>query len=310
MFCDANVKKKFLSLIPKGRLSNVELAKLGNSINATKLYNALKAMNPNAVPGEDGLTVNFYLTYWDLLSPYLIDSYLFAFHVGYLSIMQRRGLIRLLPKKDRNPLIVSSWRPITLLNVDYKILTKLFSVRLATVLPKLIHPDQKGFTAGRSIHENLIDMQTLLSLGDELTTDGFCILLDIQKAFDTIGWGFIQSVLIQYQLPDDFIHWFDIFYSYKELYILNNGFISDVLCPARGVAQGCGISPLFFVLALKVLTLSIRGSRKLHGLNPQFKNKKVNFLADDGVLFLKWTKNAFEELLSIYMTLLPFQTYV
>ena len=150
--------------------------------------------------------------------------------------------------------------------MDYKILTKVFSLRLSSVLPKLIHHDQKGFIKGRSIYENLLDIQALMTMCDNMDSETMLILLDIEKAFDSIGWDFIKSVLIQYQLPDSFIRWFEIFYTDKELRILNNGCMSEAISPKRGVAQGCGISPLFFILALEVLTLAIRDNQNIEGI--------------------------------------------
>ena len=205
----------------------------------------------------------------------------------------------MLPKKDKNPLFVSSWRPITLLNVDYKILTKLFAKCLAKFLPKLIHNDQKGFIAGRSIHDNLLDIQALLTTCDNLNTEGMLVLLDIQKAFDSIGWSFIKSVLITFDFPDEFIRWFDIFYAGKVLHIINNGHISEAIHPTRGVAQGCGISPLFFVLALETLALAIRNNPRIQGITVGGVSKKINLLADDGLLALKWAQSTFNEMVQV-----------
>ena len=258
-------------------MSLTDKAYLDQPITLNELHNSLKAMNMGAVPGEDRLTVNFFLTFWDLVKGLLHASYLYAFDTGFLSITQRRGLIRFLPKKDKKPLFVSSWRPITLLNVDYKILTKLFARRLAKFLPNLVHKDQKWFIAGCTIHENLLDIQALLSAYDNLNTEGMLILLDIQKAFDSIGWSFIRSVLVTFEFPDSFLRWFDIFYARKELRVINNGYMSAPIFLSQGVAQGCGILPLFYVLAFEILALAIRDNPLIKGISINGVSKKSTF---------------------------------
>ena len=112
-----------------------------------ELHEALSKMKKSSVPDEDSLTVNFYLTDWNLVKDLLFTSFRHSFHTGHLSIRQRSGMIRLIPKKDKDPTLVASWRPITLLNIDYKMLTKLFTLQLAVSLPDLIHSDQKGLSS-------------------------------------------------------------------------------------------------------------------------------------------------------------------
>ena len=70
---------------------------------------------------------------------------------GQFSTSQRRGIIKLIPKKGAEPYFVKNWRPITLLNSDYKIAAKAIANRLQNVLPKLIDSDQTGFFKGRFI---------------------------------------------------------------------------------------------------------------------------------------------------------------
>ena len=78
-----------------------------------------------------------------------------AYEVGELSISQRRGVITLIPKDESDLVDLQNWRPITLLNTDYKIASKALARRIETILPKLIHPDQTGFIKGRYVGENL-----------------------------------------------------------------------------------------------------------------------------------------------------------
>ena len=116
-----------------------------------ELHETLISYSKNKSPGIDGLTAELYLSFWDLVGPLLLDVYNEAFQEGILPENMRVGLITLLEKKDKNRLLIENWRPITLLGVDYRLLSKCLGGRLKRVLPKLIHPDQNGFVPGGSI---------------------------------------------------------------------------------------------------------------------------------------------------------------
>ena len=103
------------------------------------------SFSDNKSPGEDGFTKEFYQTFFDLLCKDLLNSYIEAFQQGSLSISQRRGTITLIPKEEFNLTDLKNWRPITLLNIDYKIISKVLAKRVEKCLPKLIHSDQTGF---------------------------------------------------------------------------------------------------------------------------------------------------------------------
>ena len=113
------------------------------------MRNALKGFQNNRSPGEDGFTKEFYEAFFDLLGNALLESFNAGFENGTLSVSQRRGIISLIPKDENNLTTLSNWRPITLLNVDYKIIAKVIARRIESVLPKLIHSDQTGFIKGR-----------------------------------------------------------------------------------------------------------------------------------------------------------------
>ncbi len=115
-------------------------------------------------PGSDGLTTEFYKMYWNEIKQYYVDSINFSFENGSLTELQKQGIITLLPKKDKNALIIDNWRPISLLNVDYKIATKVIANRIKNVLNSLIDANQTGFLKGRYIGENV---RTIIELIEE-----------------------------------------------------------------------------------------------------------------------------------------------
>jgi len=101
-------------------------------------------MDSDKTPGTDGLPAEFYKVFWKDISALLISSFNCAFESGYLSVTQRRGFIKLIPEKDPELYFVKNWRPITLLNTDYKIVAKAIANQIKLVLPNLINNDQSG----------------------------------------------------------------------------------------------------------------------------------------------------------------------
>ena len=111
---------------------------------------SLKQMAKGKSPGLDGLSAEFYLAGQDL-----VESLNYAFECGELTISQRRGIITLIPKKSKDKTVLDNWRPISLLNTDYKIATKAIALRISKILPDIIHSDQTGYVKKRFIGQNI-----------------------------------------------------------------------------------------------------------------------------------------------------------
>ena len=120
-------------------------------------------MANNKSPGVDGFTTEFYKCFWSDLKLPLYKSYLYSFEHGKLSDDQRRGLLNLIPKPNKDLRLLKSWRPVSLLATDYKILTKALSIKLQKVIPSLINSDQVGYIKGRNICENIRIIEDLIS---------------------------------------------------------------------------------------------------------------------------------------------------
>ena len=110
-----------------------------------------------------------------------VASLNYAFNSGTLSIIQRRWIISLIPKKDKDTSLLENVRPIWLLNVDYKILTKVISKRLEKLLPKIINPDQTGYVKGRYIGENVRLIQDIMFYTKRMNSPGIAIFLDFRS---------------------------------------------------------------------------------------------------------------------------------
>ena len=104
---------------------------------------ALKSMASEKTSGSNGLP--FYKVLWNDLAEILLSTLNFPFETRHLSISQRRGIVKLVPKKDAKLALIKNWRPLTLLSCDYKIASKGIASRIKSFLPKLISDAQTGF---------------------------------------------------------------------------------------------------------------------------------------------------------------------
>ena len=118
-----------------------------------------------------------------------------GYSIGKLSITQRQGIITCIPKGDKPRHFLKNWRSITLLNVIYKIASGCIANRLKSVLPKLISSDQTGFISGRYIGENTRLIYDIMDHVDKEYIPGLLLIVDFEKAFDSISWEFIADVL-------------------------------------------------------------------------------------------------------------------
>ena len=169
----------FTSDLEMPRLTAGEQASQVLVLSLEEILTTVKLLQNNKTPGEDGLTKEFYETFFNLIGKHLLDSYHESFRNGQLSISQRRGVISLIPKEDTSTLELGKWRPITLLNVDYKILARIIGKRIESSLPNIIHSDQTGFIKGGYIGQNVRLLNDLMEYTEvnKLPTFYFSLIL-------------------------------------------------------------------------------------------------------------------------------------
>ena len=256
-------------------------------VNEEECTNALKDFDNNKTPGTDGLPAEFYRFFWPDICHDLLTSYNFASQHGMLSISQRRGIISLIPKKSKDKTILENLRPISLLNVDYKILTKVVAKRIEKVLPTLINPDQTGYVKGRYIGENVRLIYDLIHYTDKPNQKGIAIFLDFKKAFDSIDWNYLLQTLQFFNFGHDIQNWIKIFYNNVTSCVLNNGHASTFFSLQRGVRQGCPLSGVLFVLGIELLSRSIKNDSTIKGIQVNKQELKISQYADDTTVFVR-----------------------
>lgn len=270
-----------------GKLDDLDRACLEDPFTKEELWSALSSMKNGRSPGSDGIVAEFYKRFWHLLADWFIESVNFAFEKGSLSCEQYRGVITLIPKKDKDKRFIRNWRPITLLNLDYKILAKCIASRLGGTITKLISPDQSGFVAGRFIGVNLRNTQDIIDACLVSDEGGLIISLDYASAFDTLDRTFLSKALNSSNFGPNFIRWIELMYSGAEGCVVNNGISSGWFGMAAGLRQGCPASPLLFILAVEKFSHAIRQNQLIKGIVINGNEYKISQYADDTTLFFE-----------------------
>ena len=289
---------------PTRQLSDLSKNELERDISHTDICRALKLMPNNKSPGEDGISIEFYKTYWNIIGHDLHEVFIKGLNNRELSYSQYLAAISLLYKKGPRE-DIKNWRPISLLNVDYKILSKVLSERLKKVLPEIIHTDQKGAISGRYIGENIRLLEDLLFEIDNLEEESIIFLQDQEKAFDRVEWEWLFSSLRYFNFGDIFISWIKTMYKGARSCILTNGMQSSYFKITRGIRQGDSLSALLYIIQLEPLAEKIRKSNTIEGIKIKLKNMQNEQLevrcchyVDDSNTFLK-NKNFIDSLIDI-----------
>ena len=216
-----------------------ELQKLcEGEITVTECEAVIKTFQNGKTPGNDGIPAEFYKTFWSVLSPLLIECFNYSYGINQLPLTQTQAVITLIEKKDTDRTLLTNWRPISLLNVDRKILSKVIAFRIKKVLPELIHCNQTGYVQGRYIGESVRLIEDIMNYTVESDIPGILLTIDFEKAFDSMDWNFITESLKIFGFGPSLIKWFELLYRGSKSCVLNDGFSSQYFNVQRGVRQG------------------------------------------------------------------------
>lgn len=268
------------------QLSALDAVQLNAPLTTDELLDALALFSPGKSQGSDGLPAEVYKRYSKLLIPHLKGVFEDVREVGRLPHSMNEAFIVLLLKPGKEVHSPDSYRPISLLTTDVKLLVRALVTRLAKVIHKIIHNDQSGFIPSRSTALNIRRLFLNLQIHVDNPGRRAILSLDAAKVFHSIKWPYLWAVLRRFGLGDNFIQWVKLLYAAPKARIPVNGDLSDSFSLFRGTRQGYPLSPLLFALALEPLAIAIRSSTSIVGFNRGPVAEKVSLYADDALLYL------------------------
>ncbi|XP_019181390.1 PREDICTED: uncharacterized protein LOC109176414 [Ipomoea nil] len=272
-------------------LNPTEADCLTRTADTQEVRKAVFGMKRMGNPGPDGIQAAFYQDFWDIVSNPITDLVNQALTTGRVPVGILESFVTLIPKKD-NTESAADFRPITLLNVVFKIITKVVVNRLRPLMDKLVGPHQNSFLPGRSTLDNIVLTQEIMhSMRNKKGKKGSLVMkVDLHKAYDSIDWGFLEHTLQDFGFPRQLISL--VLFSLKEstIGILWNGGKLPNYTPGRGLRQGNPLASYLFILAMEKLSMNIHVETRDKNWKPVTLNRGGTcvshiFFADDLMLF-------------------------
>ena len=195
----------YLQSLNLPKLSNDDRLSCEGKLILQECWEALNSMKNCKTPGNDGLTKQFFVCFFNQLCKILVSTLNYSFDHGEMSTSQKQAIIVLIQKKDRDSRLIKNWRPISLMNVDTKIASKALVMRVKKIIYKFVYIDQTAYIKGRFIGESVRLIEDLLEYVDQENEDGILFAADIEKAFDSVEHSFIYATLKKFDFGGDFI---------------------------------------------------------------------------------------------------------
>ncbi|XP_031126953.1 uncharacterized protein LOC116029190 [Ipomoea triloba] len=282
---------------PNRKITTEQANRLCGRVTIDEVKKAVFGMKKYGSPGPDGIPVIFYQHFWEEVGTVLTDMVNQALETGMVHKSLLQACMTLIPKKD-TPETAADFRPITLLNVAFKVISKVLVNRMRPIMCKLIRPHQNSFLPGRSTLDNVILTQEIIhNMHKRNGKKGLmAVKIDLQKAYDSVDWEFLGDTLEGFGFPKKVIDL--ILFALKEcdISIIWNGGRLPSFKPGRSLRQGDPLAPYLFNLVMERLAYDIHKEVSLGDWKPiRISRGRTSishlFFADDLMLFSEATEH-------------------
>ena len=290
--CKEGLTEQFIKDCEVKQISDTEKALLELPLTLPELEVAMKRMSKNKSPGSDGFTVEFFQFFWRDLKVFFLNMVNESVETGALPLTLREGILTLIPKPNKPRSEIKSYRPITLLNVSYKIIAAAIADRIRNILPTIIDRDQTGFMKGRFIGDNTRLTYDLIHELKREKRSALFVSLDIEDAFNAVDWDFARAVMRARNFPEAVIKLFNMLYVGSYARLVYNGHISKKIFLQRSCCQGDPLSPYIFLLVIECALEMIRHNEDIRGIKIGAVEYKLSAYADDVLCYLDGSVNS------------------
>ena len=223
-------------------------------------------MKSHKTPGIDGITVEFLKVFWLKLKYIVTNALNCCYNKGCLSTSLRQSIITCLPKGTKDRSLLKNWRSISLLCVIYKLASGSIAERLRHSLDNIISNCQTGFIKGRFLNDSTRLIYDILPVTEKENIPGLLMLIDFEKAFDSLSWTFLYDTLESFGYSKDFIKWIQLFNNNISGFVLQLGFLSEPISIKRGFRQGDPIASYLFLIGAEILSRLILNNKDITGI--------------------------------------------
>lgn len=251
------------------KVKEIDRNHLEQKVTIHEIYDAIMTLKSNKTPGSDGYTPEFYRFFWSDIK-FIMDGWLQeAIKNEKLHNSARHSVILLLDKPERDLLSLENWRPLSMLTTDYKILAKIIANRLNSVLPYIIHEYQTGFMKNRYISQNITELISIIEYCEEEKLQAIMVSYDFWKAFDSVQWSSLQSILEYFNFGPFFCLLIRILQCEITSVVSNNNHWTSPFKVQQGLRQGCPASPALYNLVMQAVASRVMQNTNIKVLTQQ-----------------------------------------
>jgi hypothetical protein len=272
------------------QIPTLDLAALDVCFTEDEIWETIKELPSDRAPGPDGFTRLFYKTAWPIIKCDIMRAFHALWSIDGRSLYLVNQAYMIILKKKKDAATISDYRPISLVHSFAKLFTKVLAKRLAPKLDALVNHNQSAFIKGRMIHDNFKAVELTAKCLHRRKISSALAKIDIAKAFDTLSWGYLLSIMSRMGFSRRWLDWICLSLSTASTRIVVNGTPGRLICHARGLRQGDPLSPMLFVIAMEGLNQLLKAAEQqalLHSFGHDGINERAYFYADDVVFFIK-----------------------